>query len=71
MLAADPAHAEAHNALGLSLLQSDDARGALAHLREAAERTPDDNERLYNLGVCKLKLKDYASRARVSKVFQP
>lgn len=68
VLKVDANHAEAHNALGLTLLQQGDAWGAIDHLDHARQLAPDDLERLYNFGVAKLKLKDFDSAAAIFKL---
>lgn len=68
VLNVDANHAEAHNALGLTLLQQGDAWGAIDHLDHARQLAPSDLERLYNFGVAKLKLKDFDSAAAIFKL---
>ncbi|KAJ8603309.1 hypothetical protein CTAYLR_009022 [Chrysophaeum taylorii] len=67
VLAADNEHAEAHNALGLALLSRGDPAAARDHLAVASRLAPDDVERLYNLGVAKLKLKELGDAADMFK----
>ncbi len=56
-LARRPQHAEAHNHLGVVLVQRERLDEAVAHFRQALELKPRDPEALSNLGLALLQLK--------------
>lgn len=58
ILALDPAHAEAHNWLGVVCQQKGDGGEALAHMREAVKLAPTSADFANNLGLTEMKQGD-------------
>jgi len=59
-----PEDGDAHNDLGLTLLQSGDAPGAIAEFQNALSKKPADTGYETNLGAAYLQKADFAAAAR-------
>ncbi len=64
VLSADPAHADAHNWLGVACQQKGDGAAAVAHLKTAVALRPASADFANNLGIAELKFGDLDAAER-------